>query len=391
METLRVRVYNVRFGDAVLITVPDRDDGTTTMRHILVDLGNVLRGREGNGGEDAVFGPVIEDIRKVLDGKPLDLYVMTHEHMDHVQGLLFASEKLQQELDVAHAWLTASAEKGYYQKPGHEKARRKKLDLDRAYRDAARYLAAAPEDADALGPFMFNNNSSNTGKCVEFLRNLADETTYVHREADLDGTHPFSEAKLELWAPEEDTSVYYGHFRPVALGVTSGGANGTPMLEVPKPPRGVDSGAFYGLVTSRRRGVYDNLLQIDRAANNSSVVFSLEWRGYRLLFPGDAEHRSWKEMDKRGLLKPVHFLKVSHHGSWNGTPTGELLDKILPLPPPDDRKRYAAISTWEKTYNNVPDTETRNELAKRCRVRSVEDARDKLYFDVKFRAKPADG
>jgi beta-lactamase superfamily II metal-dependent hydrolase len=389
METLRIRVYNVRFGDAVLISVPDRDDGTTTTRHILVDLGNVLRGREGNGGEDAVFGPVVDDIRKVLDGRPLDLYVMTHEHMDHVQGLLFASEKLQQELDVAHAWLTASSEAGYYEKPGHENARRKKRDLARAFDDAVRYLAAAPDDADALGPFMFNNDSSRTGKCVEFLRKLADKTTYVHREADLDGTHPFREAKLELWAPEEDTSIYYGHFRPVALGVTSGGANGTPMLDVPKPPRGVDSGAFYSLVTRRRRGVYDNLLQIDRAANNSSVVFSLEWRGYRLLFPGDAEHRSWKEMDKRGLLKPVHFLKVSHHGSWNGTPTGELLDKILPLPPPDDRKRYAAISTWENTYNNVPDTETRGELAKRCVVRSVEDARDKLYFDVKFRAKPA--
>jgi len=25
MDTLRVRAYNVRFGDAILVTVPDRD------------------------------------------------------------------------------------------------------------------------------------------------------------------------------------------------------------------------------------------------------------------------------------------------------------------------------------------------------------------------------
>lgn len=73
----------------------------------------------------------------------------------------------------------------------------------------------------------------------------------------------------------------------------------------------------------------------------------LEWRRWRLLFTGDAEHRSWKEMNKRGVLKPVHFLKVSHHGSWNGTPSGEILDKILPPTPPDRRKRHAAVSTCE--------------------------------------------
>ena len=30
MDTLRVRAYNVRFGDAILATVPDRDPATGT-------------------------------------------------------------------------------------------------------------------------------------------------------------------------------------------------------------------------------------------------------------------------------------------------------------------------------------------------------------------------
>jgi beta-lactamase superfamily II metal-dependent hydrolase len=383
VATLKVRVYNVRFGDAVLVTVPDRDNGHTTERHVLVDFGNVLR---GEGGEDEIFGPVLEDILSVLDGDPLDLYVMTHEHMDHVQGLLFASEELDLELPVQQAWLSASAEPSYYTE--HPDARRKKLQAQMAYRQAKRFLHAAPEAADALGPLLLNNDPNRTSDCVEFLRHVAaEEPAYVHRALDIDGTHPFREAKIEIWAPEEDTSIYYGSFQPMSFAVRADGGNeGRPSLRMPTPPRGVDTGAFYSLVDSRSRGVFDNLLTIDRAANNSSVVFALEWRGWRLLFPGDAEHRSWKEMDKRGLLKPVHFLKVSHHGSWNGTPSGELLEKILPLTPPDDRKRCAAVSTCEGTYSNVPDKNMLEQLGERCTVRSVEDASDELFFEITFAA-----
>ena len=59
-------------------------------RHILIDVGNVT----GHGGDVDVFKPVLEDIFRELDGQPLDLYVMTHEHMDHVKGLLYAQDKL---------------------------------------------------------------------------------------------------------------------------------------------------------------------------------------------------------------------------------------------------------------------------------------------------------
>ena len=38
---------------------------------------------------------------------------------------------------------------------------------------------------------------------------------------ELAGTHPFRRAALEIWAPEEDSSEYYGRFRPVALGAAA--------------------------------------------------------------------------------------------------------------------------------------------------------------------------
>ena len=125
MEKLRVRVYNVLFGDAILVSFPDRDAGGTVMtRHILIDVGNVPASKEG--GEDAVFQPVLEDVLQELDGQPLDLYVMTHEHLDHVQGLPCAERKfytagdddLKQQLQTRYAWLSASAEENYYPSSG---------------------------------------------------------------------------------------------------------------------------------------------------------------------------------------------------------------------------------------------------------------------------------
>ena len=120
-----------------------------------------------------------------------------------------------------------------------------------------------------------------------------------------------------------------------------------PLIPIrpPIPPPGVDAQAFYDLVEARKRGWADNLLAINKAANNTSVVFCLEWRGWKLLFPGDAELRSWQIMNREKVLKPVDFLKVGHHGSHNATPPEELLEKILPQPNPAGRPRSAAVST----------------------------------------------
>ena len=89
-------------------------------RHILIDFGNAL-GSEG--GSDDVFGPVIDDILARLGGKPLDLYVMTHEHLDHVQGFLHSAVNLKKSLKVRQVWLTGSAHPDYY--ATHPQARKR--------------------------------------------------------------------------------------------------------------------------------------------------------------------------------------------------------------------------------------------------------------------------
>ena len=405
MDTLRIRSYNVLFGDALLISVPDRSAaGETIQRHILIDVGNVLSGK-GGGGKDHVFELVLQDILTVLDGQPLDLYVMTHEHMDHVQGLFYAANKFGLELPVRYSWLTASSAPQYYEE--HPQAKEKKLALVEAYKAISDYTlalnAAGDEVPEAVEVLLMNNNvlsaadddpdappqnPLSTRDCINYLRSLATEkTSYIHRTSDLQGTHPFQEARLEIWGPEEDTSLYYGRFRPLALSVAPAPrSNARPKLQHLIPPPGVDTSAFYHLVEARRSGFVENLLAIDQSANNSSIVFALEWRGWRLLFPGDAEVRSWQEMNKRELLKPVHFLKVSHHGSHNGTPASALLDKILPLNPVDGQERVALVSSHPGTYNAVPDDDTLARLQQRGLIlRSVGDESEGGGFvDVEF-------
>ncbi len=305
MDKLRVRVYNVRFGDAILIFVPDKGvDGKTVTRHILIDVGNAA---SGEGGLDDVFNPVIKNIMEVLDGRGVDLYIMTHEHLDHVQGLLHANKKafpqgnLSQKLKVEHAWLTASSAPDYYE--NFPQAKEQKFRALQAYTDLETLkanLAAANEPLPAaVLAIMEINNPRATKDCVDYLRNLTPKTWYVYRGCDLQGKHNFQEARFEIWAPEEDTSDYYGRFQPVTLGFAAApGKAGKSIPVTPMPPPGVDAQAFYDLVKARKEGWADNLLAIDQAANNTSIVFCLEWRNWRLLFAADAETRSWKTMNR---------------------------------------------------------------------------------------------
>ena len=63
---------------------------------------------------------------------------------------------------------------------------------------------------------------------------------------------------------------------------------------------------------------------LDRAVNNTSVMFLLQVGEALLLFPGDAQWGAWRPLlddpDVRSLLSRTTLYKISHHGSHNGTP-----------------------------------------------------------------------
>lgn len=363
MADLRIRVYNVAFGDAIFLTIPEGQDRTVK---VLIDFGNALF----NGGDDDALHAVGANLKEELGGDPLDLYIMTHEHMDHIQGPLLISKKF--EIKAREVWMTASSAPDYYER--FADARKKRLAALAAYNSIAAFASrtAAPERVQML---LALNNPRSSRDCVDFIAGIGEKpVVYVHREATVDEHHPFEETGVRLLAPEQDTSVYYGRLQPRTLGALPDAAgSGTEAAFPVIPPAGVAAGDFFDLVAFRANGMSANLRTIDKAANNSSVAIEFEWRGWRLLFPGDAEEKSWEIMDREAGLRPVHFLKISHHGSKNGSPLTQI-DKVLPQQPHDARRRVCVVSTSVGAYPGVPDDGTLALL--KSRVTEFFDTRD---------------
>ena len=392
MSDLLVRAYNVGFGDAILVSVPEAiNGGAEETRHLLIDVGNLLVGEDN---KDDVFVPVVQDIADRTGGI-VDLYVMTHEHLDHVQGLL-AAKRAGVELAARHAWLTGSAQidPDYY--TTHVNARKKKRSAQLSLVEAHRQLQSEP---DPFVDMLIGNNSAmlppgalglKTSDYVNHLRSIAplNQTHYVHRETtDVGSKHPFVEATLRILAPEEDTSSYYGRLGPTLTTAdeVAGALNATdatPGFAV--PPVGVDPGAFFDLQASRRRNTLRQIMEIDKANNNTSVVLEIEWRGWRLLFTGDAELGSWKKMHEKDLIKPVHFVKVSHHGSHNGT-YDDLFDELMPPDSPDGRDRHALVSTHAGDWVSVPDeVGTLALYSSRCTLHDTRDVARGASLEIRF-------
>ncbi len=386
MSDLLVRAYNVGFGDAVLVSIPERaDTGAEVVRHLLIDVGNLLA---GGANEDTVFRAVVTDIANRTGGQ-VDLYLMTHEHLDHVQGLL-AAARAGIGLSAKHAWLTGSAAPDYYER--NPKARKRRLEIQLTLTDVIRRGQA--DDDPELGRTIVNNSVSlppgalglSTADYVDHLRTLApaDRTFYVDRTTALEGKHPFTEAVLRVLAPEADTSDYY---RRAASGgsLTAAPVAAAPQVRQPKslvtPPAGVDPGAFFDLLRQRDSRSRRRVMEIDAANNNTSVVLEIEWRGWRLLFPGDAEHGSWRRMQH--LLRPVHFVKLAHHGSRNGMPA-DIIDIVLPAQPLDGRERRAVVSTSAGSWASVPDDDTLQVHRKRCALHDTRDVERGSAVEIAF-------
>ena len=112
----------------------------------------------------------------------------------------------------------------------------------------------------------------------------------MDRTTDLKGKHPFTEAELRILAPEEDTSTYYGR-RPrlsAAAQPDRARANGGAWRRSHRPGWTRLRSTTCCVPAEHGR---DTILAIDKAANNTLIVLEVRWRGWRLLFGGDAEER----------------------------------------------------------------------------------------------------
>lgn len=78
------------------------------------------------------------------------------------------------------------------------------------------------------------------------------------------------------------------------------------------------------------RTLYAVSINAEENLNNCSVVYLLEYQGFKMLLTGDIEKKVEKKLLRQsGLLPDVDVLKVAHHGS-NSSSALEFVDKVKP-------------------------------------------------------------
>lgn len=366
-DKLLVRVYDVGCGDCIYLRIPDADRSY----HILIDCGNFF------GESSKPVKAALDDIKQMLsEGAPpgaagqLDLLVATHRHWDHLKG--FELDQFSQ-MKVKRIWVTVAMDQAHQEATGLRA-------LHSFVEETARSLQARGLNLSSkLHAFLMNSLSTQTASQA-LLEKLPQtngiEPSYVYRgfEQALSDEQRATQLlefndpsiKLKVLAPEKEIDATYLH----QLDATASppGLHGStvvgnaPENQPEKWPPNISKYDYQRLRTQLLHVGLGMAAASNHVTNNTSVVLLLEWRGRRLLFPGDAEwgfeqdqKGSWEVMwaaEKDELSQPLDFLKVSHHGSVNATPwniqnpdhpINEILDALLPLPGPGESSTAQAV------------------------------------------------
>lgn len=357
--SIRIRAYNVLFGDSLLVSW-DEADGR---HHAWIDFGNFLN------DSDDMFPEVYNDVLGQTDGK-LDLLVVTHRHMDHMKGFYRLMDPIAKKFKIKKIWyahVTKSLDGQF--KIAEQQISERSL------------LPAWVRKGEGMLGQMYWNNFGVQGLSVkdqmdEIIKGLRPAPAHaVYRGMNMAKVLPqgVKRLKIKILAPEKDSSAY---FQPLeqALAMRKQLDNHFDKLEV----RGVrlpedvpfrkekgkpDKGAaldwladFSRLRRQLRSGGLDLLGAVDKTRNNTSVVLALEYGKTRLLLAGDAEEKSWELMRKSGVKFASTMIKVAHHGSINASPTWSY-SKVFPAAAASNGVILSTDPGRYKGENEVPKRE----------------------------------
>jgi hypothetical protein len=319
---LRVRAYNVGFGDCILLSwdEPDR------MHHAWVDFGTHSSDKVIN------YQAVVDDVVATTGGQ-LDLLMVTHRHLDHLGGFYSMWQQLHDKLHIDriwHAWVTAA--------------------IDSKFELATQAAAALLPPELLAGPSVVagiyqNNLALTTRDRMDKIETLALPAAVfkIHRELDLTEALPagWSEMHIDVLGPEKDSSKYlqsidtsmqaraaldseFDRFAaagvPASIDATASGA-----VESADDPAAVPDfmklADFARLRRLLRGGGTDLLAAVNTSRNNTSIVTRWRWKDVTLLMTGDAELESWHYLRENGANVGATLVKVGHHGSINASPT----------------------------------------------------------------------
>lgn len=385
-DVVRVRMYNVGFGDSLLFWIPTPQGE----RRILVDCGYHSQGKGKFSDKD-----LVQQIKADLKGETLNVVIATHRHQDHISG--FGETALWVGIDIEEVWLPFTANPDAAQDEPELKLWNGLMDRIHGLWDqngnllpsAAMALGARGQDERAEAEFMLWNARANAPAMDNLLERMARSNGKPAKRRFLPEdrnrfpsqftTPALPGVTVHVLGPPVDPSSRKSRKVPASWGFgtqtqgRAGDGSEPPFSSEWAIPPASRQGSmpFREATLKAMQRFNDDLLYAARAAegflNGESIVLVLEIGSARLLLPGDAEVGTWntilENQDALDLASSATFLKVGHHGSHNATPI-TFIDKHLPAKTP------AVISTQQGTgnyRNGIPLTK----LLKRMDARSM--------------------
>lgn len=347
-KEVRIRMYNVGFGDAFLVLVP----ANGKHRRILFDCGSV------EAAEDVPMASIVDRIIEDVtddDGVPrIDVVVATHRHKDHISG--FGNAKWNT-VEVKEVWMP------WTEDPTDAEGR-KIRDIQSSLALALNVSLAKPvvglspkelevrKRALAVVDNALSLTNEKEMKTLHggFLGDPERRFLPVKPKADNDGrllkTDVLPGVKIHVLGPSRERDVIRDMNPPKGESFLRMRASIDTNTSLPPAPFGAEfrhdkyTGAGTFLPTDRdgikQAGSLTDLavaVALDKAVNGTSLMLILEVAGTFFLFPGDAQWGTWnavmQDSEWKPMLKKVSFYKIGHHGSHNATPK-DFVEKMMP-------------------------------------------------------------
>ena len=371
---LKVRIYNVGFGDASLLSWKENGDE----KHIMIDFGNASKVKN-----EPYYGDIIKDIKKITNSK-IDLLVCTHLHLDHYEG--FSSKKSEfKNFEIKKLWMPYIEKKDEQELENIEDFMHNMLKVPTLKTRMKKRGYMISTDELEMDPVTKNKKWEEIKKLVK-----PDDLHYVHRTTEnICELHPpFSKMSIEVLGPERHTGFYTKSaqkwIKNFASFFSKTYGQDTFLKKGPVPKRFWKSFDFKKLeprylsqFIETNGDVYEFA---DKIRNNTSIVLRLVYRDGNkmvpLLFSGDAQFESWQkivEAHKRNEINMnSQFLKVSHHGSHNGT-SNIIAKNIFSGPKSKNTSIISTLSGVYGTKNPVPHEKVQKTLKKYSKLMTTED------------------